>query len=114
MRIVIHHAIGCATAVSHSALLITLCKSTTGKNGHKGYEIASPLIPRSLLSLGIINRTSTWSAASEPMVALKASAGERAVPSLSGFHTGHSHLRLPNVTDGERKKLPQWNRVRVG
>ncbi|CAM9763677.1 unnamed protein product [Ectocarpus sp. 12 AP-2014] len=45
--------------------------------------------------------TSPWSAPSEPVVVLATEAEDvkRRDFSMSGFHAGHEHLRLPNVTD---------------
>lgn len=50
---------------------------------------------------GILSdRTSPWSASSDPIMVTMATDVVNDA-SLSGFHTGHRHLRLPNVTEGE-------------
>eukprot|EP00752_Nemacystus_decipiens_P004507 g4115.t1 len=45
--------------------------------------------------------TSPWSSASDPVTVLTAAEGDTIGKgfSLSGFHSGHQHFRLPNVTD---------------
>lgn len=56
-----------------------------------------------------INRTSRWSSSSDPVEVLAAAADGSASKdvSLSGFHPGHQHLRLPNVTEGGEKGPPR-------